>query len=78
MGKGTSNYCCMRDIKYVNQNKHECNCITPPLNVIVTRNLNKNIKKKLRSKNWQKLMQNIFSTIVMYDLQLVLDFTKKN
>ena len=44
MGKGTSNYCCMRDIKYVNQNKHECNCITPPLNVIVTRNLNKNIK----------------------------------
>ena len=49
MGKGTSNYCCMRDIKYVNQNKHECNCITPPLNVIVTRNLNKNIKKEFDS-----------------------------
>ena len=49
MGKGTSNYCCMRDIKYVNQNKHECNCVTPPLNVILTRNLNKNIKKKIEN-----------------------------
>ena len=42
----------MRDNKYVKQNETECKRVKPPLNVIVTRNLNKNMKKVVFTKTY--------------------------